>query len=219
MTVQGFLGNLLNNKQVTMPRPDPSDRERNGARTRLAVLDAAERLCAARGFDATSMHDVGAEAGVSRGTPGYFFGSKAAMHQAVLDRCFARVRDAIRSGKARALASGGKTAHISDSGNLASGAGAIGAEGRQDPHAASGNSRQGGRIGASGTTHNQRGAGGHQRADRPHHHAAGTGRGRRNVGDLHLAGSIGLDELPQRSRSRAGPPGPPAHRRCLSPCR
>ncbi len=87
------------------PSP-PSDRERNGARTRLTVLDAAETLFAERGYTGTSLNDVGVEAGVSRATPGYFFGSKASLYQAVLDRCFERVRHAIRSGKERALASG-----------------------------------------------------------------------------------------------------------------
>lgn len=68
-------------------------------------MDAAERLFADKGYDATSLSEVGALAGVSRATPGYFFGSKAALYQAVLDRCFAEVRDAVRAGRARALAS------------------------------------------------------------------------------------------------------------------
>ena len=83
-----------------------SDRERNPARTRAAILDAAEKLFAQKGFDATSLNEVGAAAGVSRGTPGYFFGSKADLYQAVLDRSFAEVREAVRAGRARALASG-----------------------------------------------------------------------------------------------------------------
>jgi TetR/AcrR family transcriptional regulator len=82
-----------------------SDRERNPARTRAAILDAAEKLFAAKGFDATSLNEVGTAAGVSRGTPGYFFGSKADLYQAVLDRSFAEVREAVRAGRARALAS------------------------------------------------------------------------------------------------------------------
>jgi AcrR family transcriptional regulator len=82
-----------------------ADRERNPARTRAAILDAAEKLFAAKGFDATSLHEVGRAAGVSRGTPGYFFGSKADLYQAVLDRSFAEVREAVRAGRARALAS------------------------------------------------------------------------------------------------------------------
>ncbi len=68
-------------------------------------MDAAERLFADKGYDATSLSEVGSQAGVSRATPGYFFGSKADLYQAVLDRCFAEVRDAVRAGRARALAS------------------------------------------------------------------------------------------------------------------
>jgi TetR/AcrR family transcriptional regulator len=86
-------------------QPSP-DRERNPVRTRAAILDAAEKLFAQKGFDTTSLNEVGAAAGVSRGTPGYFFGSKADLYQAVLDRCFAEVREAVRSGRERALASG-----------------------------------------------------------------------------------------------------------------
>ena len=82
-----------------------SDRERNPVRTRAAILYAAEKLFAQKGFDATSLHEVGTAAGVSRGTPGYFFGSKADLYQAVLDRSFTEVREAVRAGRARALAS------------------------------------------------------------------------------------------------------------------
>jgi TetR/AcrR family transcriptional regulator len=82
------------------------DRRRNAPKTRAAILDAAERLFAARGYDATSLQEVGTAAGVSRGTPGYFFGSKAALYQAVLDRCFDEVRQAVRAGRERAQASG-----------------------------------------------------------------------------------------------------------------
>ncbi len=81
------------------------DRERNPARTREAILDAAERLFAERGHEATSLTDVGTAAGVSRGTPGYFFGSKGQLYRDVLERCLERVRSAIRSGKERTLAS------------------------------------------------------------------------------------------------------------------
>jgi AcrR family transcriptional regulator len=98
---------LLNGKQVqsgaTVPRP--IEKERNAPRSRAAILEAAERLFAERGFDATSLNQVGAAAGVSRGTPGYFFGSKAELYRAVLERAFAEVREAVRAGRARALAS------------------------------------------------------------------------------------------------------------------
>ena len=81
------------------------ERERNAGRTRDAVLDAAERLFAERGYESTSLTDVGAAAGVSRGTPGYFFRSKELLYRAVLERCLERVRAAVRSGRERALAS------------------------------------------------------------------------------------------------------------------
>ena len=82
------------------------DRERNPDRTREAILDAAERLFADQGYDATSLSQVGQAAGVSRGTPGYFFGSKPDLYRAVLERCFGEVRRAVASGRERALASG-----------------------------------------------------------------------------------------------------------------
>jgi TetR/AcrR family transcriptional regulator len=102
---------LLNVKQgngllmaVTVPALPSTDRERNGARTREAVLDAAEALFAERGYEATSLGDIGASAGVSRGTPGYFFGSKLELYRAVLERCLEQVRSAVRSGRERVRA-------------------------------------------------------------------------------------------------------------------
>jgi AcrR family transcriptional regulator len=81
------------------------EKERNPARTREAILDAGEALFAERGYDGTSLSEVGTRAGVSRGTPGYFFGSKAELYRAVLERCFGEVLEAVRAGRARALAS------------------------------------------------------------------------------------------------------------------
>lgn len=81
-------------------------RTRDAERTRSSVVDAAGHLFAERGYDATSLADIGVHAGVSRGTPGYFFGSKADLYRVVIDRCFADALDAIRTGRARALRSG-----------------------------------------------------------------------------------------------------------------
>lgn len=86
-----------------MPVPD---RERNPDRTRAAILDAARQLFAERGYERTSLAEVGEGAGVSRGTPGYFFGSKAELYSAVLAQCADEVRAAVRSGRQRALESG-----------------------------------------------------------------------------------------------------------------
>ncbi len=82
-----------------------TDRERNSARSREAILDAAEQLFAERGYDATSLMEVGNLAGVSRATPGYFFGSKADLYFAVLERSFTGARAAVLEGRDRALAS------------------------------------------------------------------------------------------------------------------
>ena len=82
-----------------------NDKERNPQRTRDSILDAAEVVFADQGYASTSLQAIGMAAGVSRGTPGYFFGSKSDLYQAVLERCFRRAREAIRSGRDRALAS------------------------------------------------------------------------------------------------------------------
>jgi AcrR family transcriptional regulator len=67
----------------------PARKTRDADRSRELILDAAERLFADRGFDATSLADIGVEAGVSRGTPNYFFGSKEELYVAVLERTYA----------------------------------------------------------------------------------------------------------------------------------
>jgi TetR/AcrR family transcriptional regulator len=67
--------------------------------TRDAILDAAERLFAARGFDAATIKHIGAEAGVNSALIYYYFRDKRGLHQAVLDRfgeeLFARARTAL----------------------------------------------------------------------------------------------------------------------------
>lgn len=82
------------------------ERHRDPRRTRDAILDAAAELFASQGYNATSLADVGARAGVSRGTPGYCFGSKAALYSAVIASAVDDVRRAVQSGRARARASG-----------------------------------------------------------------------------------------------------------------
>jgi AcrR family transcriptional regulator len=91
--------NLLVVKQVSTidleMNAEQQPNRRDADRTRTAVLDAAERLFAERGFDGVSLQAVGAEAGLSRGTPGYFFGSKDGLYRAVLERAFHRVQSSI----------------------------------------------------------------------------------------------------------------------------
>jgi AcrR family transcriptional regulator len=74
---------------------------RSGALTRVAVLDAAERLFAARGYRGTSLEEIGREAGLSRGTPGYFFGSKQRLYGEVLDRILTRAQATLAEASVR----------------------------------------------------------------------------------------------------------------------
>jgi TetR/AcrR family transcriptional regulator len=61
---------------------------RDAERSREAILAAADALFAERGYDGTSLNDIGARAGLSRGAPSYFFGSKEQLYLAVLERAF-----------------------------------------------------------------------------------------------------------------------------------
>jgi TetR/AcrR family transcriptional regulator len=72
----------------------PREKIRDAERSRGAILSAAERLFAERGYDGTSLNDIGAAAGLSRGTPGYFFGSKEQLYADVLAGAFAARQDA-----------------------------------------------------------------------------------------------------------------------------
>jgi TetR/AcrR family transcriptional regulator len=54
------------------------------------ILDAAEALFAQNGYDATSFQQICDRAGVTRGLPNYFFGSKEGLYRAVLERAFTR---------------------------------------------------------------------------------------------------------------------------------
>ena len=56
------------------------------ARTRTAIIDAALRLFRERGYDATTMRAIAAEAGVSVGNAYYYFDSKERLIQGFYDR-------------------------------------------------------------------------------------------------------------------------------------
>jgi AcrR family transcriptional regulator len=59
------------------------------ARTRRSVVEAAARLFAGRGYAATSLADIAAEAGVARPTVFAAFGSKPGLLREVLDQALA----------------------------------------------------------------------------------------------------------------------------------
>lgn len=73
-----------------------TERIRDARRSRRAILDAAEALFAERGFESVSLQDIGDAAGLSRGTPNYFFGAKEDLYVAVLERVFADREEATK---------------------------------------------------------------------------------------------------------------------------
>ncbi len=79
-----------------------AERVRDAERSREAILVAAEDSFAFLGFEGASLQQIGRSAGVSRTTPIYFFGSKEALYDAVLERVIARGQEAM----ARAYAEG-----------------------------------------------------------------------------------------------------------------
>jgi AcrR family transcriptional regulator len=62
--------------------------QRDAARSREAILAAAENLFSEKGFEGASLHAIGVAAGLSRGAPGYFYGSKDALYREVLSRVY-----------------------------------------------------------------------------------------------------------------------------------
>jgi AcrR family transcriptional regulator len=70
---------------------------RDPSRSRRAILDAAERLFARRGYEAATMGEIGAVAGLSRGAPAYFFGTKEDLYRAVLARAFTETAELVQA--------------------------------------------------------------------------------------------------------------------------
>jgi TetR/AcrR family transcriptional regulator len=68
--------------------PKPIRRRSNGIRTRAAIVAAAERHFAERGFEATRLDDIAAEVGIRRAAIFYHFGDKQELYAAVLDEVF-----------------------------------------------------------------------------------------------------------------------------------
>lgn len=77
--------------------PPTRDAERSKAR----ILAAAEELFATHGFERVRMADIGAAAGLSRGTPAYYFGSKQQLYLEVLATLFDAREVAIADAWAR----------------------------------------------------------------------------------------------------------------------
>ena len=88
--------------------PKAAEKARDPERSRTAILEAAEEFFSEHGYDGASLNDIGAAAGLSRGTPSYFFGSKEQLYVEVLDRAFRARQEATEAAFApvRAWAAG-----------------------------------------------------------------------------------------------------------------
>jgi AcrR family transcriptional regulator len=76
---------------------------RDAERSRAAILEAAEELFAERGFGGVSLQEIGEQAGVSRGTPGYFFGSKEELYRVVLEHAMGKAQQILEGLKPLAV--------------------------------------------------------------------------------------------------------------------
>lgn len=76
---------------------EPIARSRDAQRSRRQILDAAERLFAERGYEATTMADIASASGLSRGAPAYFFTSKDELYRSTLARVFEEMAALIRN--------------------------------------------------------------------------------------------------------------------------
>ncbi|MDF5756072.1 TetR family transcriptional regulator [Spongiactinospora sp. TRM90649] len=65
---------------------EPTQRNRGSEATRQLIVETALRLFRARGYEATTMRAIAAEAGISVGNAYYYFASKEALIQAYYDR-------------------------------------------------------------------------------------------------------------------------------------
>ena len=74
---------------MTAASPSREVRRRNPQASRRAILDAAEELFSARGYDGASLGEIGRLAGTSSALPAYFFGDKDGLYHAVLERLLA----------------------------------------------------------------------------------------------------------------------------------
>ena len=81
---------------------EPITPTRDSERSKTAILNAATELFCAKGFNATSIGDIASAAGLARGTPAYFFGSKEDLYKAVLEAILVKSQQIIPNALERA---------------------------------------------------------------------------------------------------------------------
>ncbi|UOA29136.1 TetR/AcrR family transcriptional regulator [Pseudosulfitobacter sp. DSM 107133] len=98
-------------QQTDKPTSDtpPDGRVLRGEVTYGRVLDAAERCFAATGFDAVTIRQIAAEAGVTLGVVGFHGGSKETLFRTVLSRRVETLNKLRREALAALLDAGGYT--------------------------------------------------------------------------------------------------------------
>jgi AcrR family transcriptional regulator len=67
--------------------------QRDAARSRSSILDAAEEAFARSGYEGANISEICEAAEVSRGLPSYLFGTKELLYRAVVDRAAERLRE------------------------------------------------------------------------------------------------------------------------------
>ena len=80
---------------MKVPGTTSNKRQELGARSREAILDAASRLMAARGYDGASISRIAEESGLPAASIYWHFGSKAGVLEAVMERGARRFFDRI----------------------------------------------------------------------------------------------------------------------------
>ncbi len=96
--------------RTARPRVPPGLESRNGTRDRL--LDAAEKLFAARGFRATSVRAITAEARCNVAAVNYHFGGKTGLYREMFRRRLGALREQRISSIRRAMIRAGDAARL-----------------------------------------------------------------------------------------------------------
>jgi TetR/AcrR family transcriptional regulator len=68
---------------------------RNADHSRIALMQAGARLFAERGFAATSLDMIAAEASLNKAMVAYYFGSKTGLYQSILDEGVSRLLERV----------------------------------------------------------------------------------------------------------------------------
>ncbi len=77
---------LTKTKTASTPQPEAPSANKNGERTRVLILDAAETLFSEHGLDGVSMRDIAVSAEVTLALVNYHFGSKDKLYRGVFER-------------------------------------------------------------------------------------------------------------------------------------